>query len=629
MSLRSKIFLILAVVVALYAAIDYGVQRWIVFPQFIALEQEEAQKDMVRCVEALRREIHHLDLEAHDWAAWDDTYEFVQDRNNEYIKANLNLESFKTANFNLIYIVNPKGGVTWGQIYDLETEETIQVDEFPKEALPGAHPLLAHETGQTSLADTTIAGILMTTRGPMLVASRPILTSNNEGPIRGAIIMGRFLGDDVVETLVEQTRVDFQLWPIQSDSILPDDTDTLQHITEDAPFFIREGTDGHLSVYTTFADIQGTPALLFRADIPREITAKGATALWAAMISILAAAAAVLLVLGVSLKQTVVDPIRKLTGHVVHLGKTDDLSARLTMQRSDEIGTLAHEFDRMMEQLSEARKKLLEQSYYAGMSEMAIGALHNIRNALNPVTGHIEVLREDLKKLPLGQMQMAQREIIGGNPAPERREDLIRFLALSNESLTTLIRKINDKMAGIAIQSTQIEKILGEHEKFAYGKRLTEKIELGDVLKDSMDMMPMDLRNTVKIKTDASVTEMPRVKAHRISLQHIFVNLLTNAAESIQRTGAVPGEINIYAAVEHVNEAAMVRISIQDNVKGIPKDGLQRIFGQGFSTKQSGSSGLGLHWCANTLASMHGRLYVESEGIGQGAAMHVLIPLVH
>jgi two-component system NtrC family sensor kinase len=629
MSLRSKIFLILAVVVALYAAIDYGVQRWIVFPQFIALEQEEAKKDTVRCVEALRREIHHLDLEAHDWAAWDDTYEFVQDRNNEYIEANLNLGSFKTANFNLIYIVNPKGGVTWGQIYDLETEETIQVDEFPKEALPGAHPLLAHETGQTSLADTTIAGILMTTRGPMLVASRPILTSNNKGPIRGTIIMGRFLGDDVVETLVEQTRVDFQLWPIQSDSIPPDDTDTLQHITEDAPFFIREGTHGHLSVYTTFADIQGTPALLFRADIPREITAKGATALWAAMISILAAAAAVLLVLGVSLKQTVVDPIRKLTGHVVHLGKTDDLSARLTMQRSDEIGTLAHEFDRMMEQLSEARKKLLEQSYYAGMSEMAIGALHNIRNALNPVTGHIEVLREDLKKLPLGQMQMAQREIIGGNPAPERREDLIRFLALSNESLTTLIGKINDKMAGIAIQSTQIEKILGEHEKFAYRKRLTEKIELGDVLKDSMDMMPMDLRNTVKIKTDASVTEMPRVKAHRISLQHIFVNLLTNAAESIQRTGAVPGEINIYAAVEHVNEAAMVRISIQDNGKGIPKDGLQRIFGQGFSTKQSGSSGLGLHWCANTLASMHGRLYAESEGIGQGAVMHVLIPLVH
>ncbi|RMF86757.1 MAG: hypothetical protein D6736_14375 [Nitrospinota bacterium] len=175
MSLRVRILAILCLVVVLYAVLDYSIQRFVIFPSFTALEREEAQKDLERSVEALQREIYHLSLLCNDWAAWDDTYAFVQDRNPAYIESNLVLSSFTDNNLNLIYIVDTQGQVVWGEIRDLETEETIQVQEFPSQAFPPSHPLLQHRD-----VESAINGVLLTEKGPMLVASRPIVTSDED-----------------------------------------------------------------------------------------------------------------------------------------------------------------------------------------------------------------------------------------------------------------------------------------------------------------------------------------------------------------------------------------------------------------------------------------------------------------
>jgi sensor domain CHASE-containing protein len=89
MSLRSKVVLILLSVFVLYGAVDYAAQRFVIFPGFLDLEREEVQKDLKRCVQAIKREIHHLDSFCHDWSAWDDTYEFAVSRSEDYIKSNL------------------------------------------------------------------------------------------------------------------------------------------------------------------------------------------------------------------------------------------------------------------------------------------------------------------------------------------------------------------------------------------------------------------------------------------------------------------------------------------------------------------------------------------------------------
>ena len=62
MRVSTKILLALTVVMALHTLLDYGVHRFVVLPGYLAQEEAQARKDMVRCLEALGREIHHLDV---------------------------------------------------------------------------------------------------------------------------------------------------------------------------------------------------------------------------------------------------------------------------------------------------------------------------------------------------------------------------------------------------------------------------------------------------------------------------------------------------------------------------------------------------------------------------------------
>ena len=57
-------------------------------------------------------------------------------------------------------------------------------------------------------------------------------------------------------------------------------------------------------------------------------------------------------------------------------------------------------------------------------------------------------------------------------------------------------------------------------------------------------------------------------------------------------------------------------------------DHLQRVFEKGFSTKSRDTNyGIGLHWCANAVAALGGRIWAASEGPGRGASLHLIVPL--
>ena len=118
-----------------------------------------------------------------------------------------------------------------------------------------------------------------------------------------------------------------------------------------------------------------------------------------------------------------------------------------------------------------------------------------------------------------------------------------------------------------------------------------------------------------------------RVKAHRIGLLQVLGNLVLNAYESIKRAGISRGEILLEAHDEVVDDVAMVRVTVRDNGTGFDDETGRKIFMRGFTSKAHGDeTGLGLHWCANAVAGMGGRIVAESDGQGCGAEFHVLLP---
>ncbi|MDZ7769943.1 MAG: ATP-binding protein [Woeseiaceae bacterium] len=116
-----------------------------------------------------------------------------------------------------------------------------------------------------------------------------------------------------------------------------------------------------------------------------------------------------------------------------------------------------------------------------------------------------------------------------------------------------------------------------------------------------------------------------RVRAHRIALLQVLGNLVLNAYEAIEQHSSVTGEIDVAASV--ADGSSMVHVTVRDTGFGFEEGVANRVFQRGYTSKSGGFTGLGLHWSANAVAGMGGRMYAESPGPGQGAVFHLLVPL--
>jgi len=108
----------------------------------------------------------------------------------------------------------------------------------------------------------------------------------------------------------------------------------------------------------------------------------------------------------------------------------------------------------------------------------------------------------------------------------------------------------------------------------------------------------------------------------------VLQNLIQNAAEAAAIAGMTRARLHIEADIVEIDGQRTLRLEISDNAVGIAPENLPKLFQKGYSTKsRATNSGLGLHWCANTLHALGGGISVHSDGLGRGTRFEVLVPL--
>ena len=353
-SLKTKIALTVLAGVFSYAAAGMVLNHFIIRPAFASLEHQDALKDLNRCQTAIQREIDALDLLCLDWASWGNSYNFAQGRNPAYIEANITETIHSTTELNLLQIYDTSGHLLAGSAHDLEAGENIKLSRFSA-SLRKDHYLLSHKS-----VDTVTRGIVLTSRGPMLIASRPILTSALTGPPAGTILMGRFLDKKRSMKLQNQALVDMRIELIDGGALTADERSVCLALRPGAPGVIREASARKLNCYAVLADIKGRPLLLLRAEVPRNVTLVGDKVIRKARLIALAIAISVLAAMLMMLRVTIVGPIMKLAAAASHIGKSRDLSQRIEMPRDDELGQLATEFNRMLDTMEQSSNMMKE-----------------------------------------------------------------------------------------------------------------------------------------------------------------------------------------------------------------------------------------------------------------------------
>jgi signal transduction histidine kinase len=184
------------------------------------------------------------------------------------------------------------------------------------------------------------------------------------------------------------------------------------------------------------------------------------------------------------------------------------------------------------------------------------------------------------------------------------------------------VSRAAQEVDAVQVQVDHVQQILADQQRFSRAERVLEPLALAELLAQTVRLLPDAMRQGLRVEIDPGLEAVGAVRAARVALQQVLGNLLINAAEAMQ--GA--GRVHIAGGEEEVEGVRVAHLRVQDEGCGIAPEHLPHLFERGFSTKGRGS-GMGLHWSANTVTALGGRLYAESEGPGQGATLHLLLPL--
>jgi signal transduction histidine kinase len=633
MHLRSKIVVIMGVVIAGYAVLDHLVQRVVLRPSFEALEAAQALQDLDRAVRAIHGEIVLVDQACRTSAGSRATIRAVAQGDLAGLDGSLLDEQARNLGHDLVLLASASGEVLHRSQVRAHTGQPFSLEEVPDVPyLDPGHSWLVQENmprGRESLRGYS-TGIAMTEHGPMIVSSRPVLVGGDPPHVAGSVVLAKFLDERLLATVGRQARIRLNLWALDDPTLPPADRALLGEVTTSANGVLRMPSEQVIQAYATLNDMRKGPALLLRVDLAREISAQSDLAIHYGFVSTLASGMLLLTVLLALLQKVVLNPIAQLTDHAVRIGKSDDTSVRLGLNRADEFGVLSREFDAMMDKLAASRAQVVDAARAAGKSEIATGILHNVGNVLNSVNVSVSLISERVRVSKADKLQRVAQLL------EENRGDLSQFLTgdprgkhvapylvelskLMVLDQAEIQREVDSLNGGI----DHIRELVHSQQSYAGRAGPKEPTRIEQLVEAALRISRQAGGMGESVEIVRQVEAMPACLLDRSKVTEILVNLIKNAIESTKMAGVKDPRVTVAAARD---PSGRVLISVTDNGVGIAPENLARIFTHGFTTKPKGH-GFGLHASANSATEMGATLIVRSEGLGRGATFELDLPL--
>jgi len=607
MKIRTKVISLLALLFAALLVIEMAIQTQVVLPSFAELERDDARTSMKRIDYALDTTLEGLESSVADWGNWADVYDYVQHPNPEFVRTNITPVAFKQLKINALLIVDLQGRVVLADARDAEIGTPVALDLAAAQALPQDSPW------RRNLANGTSArGLLRTNLGIMMVAAAPILDGSGTGRWLGLVIMGKLLDAAQLRKLGAQAQANLSM-TAAAPSV------DVANVTE---------SGATTRVDRTYADIYGKPVMALRVDVPRSISQRGRRAITYASLYLLVTGLVALGLLMVILNRLVLRPLARVTKHAVRIGDGSDLTARLNMPGHDEIAVLGREFDRMVVRVAESRRELVDQSFEAGFAEVARGVVHNLGNAMTPLGVRLAKLSDRLRDAPVADVELAVQELTAGDANAARRADLEEFLRLGSAELGGVVKEARADVTVIQRQALIVQAALSELLRSTRNDHVVEAVRLPELVSQTLEIVPDACRQRLVVEADDSLRRVGVVTVARTVLRLVLQNLIINAADSVRDAGREKGVLRVVAEIVHESNRPQLHLSCADNGIGIAPDHLNRVFDQGFSTKSRDTNhGIGLHWCANAISALGGRIWAASDGPGLGACLHLMLPV--
>jgi signal transduction histidine kinase len=337
--------------------------------------------------------------------------------------------------------------------------------------------------------------------------------------------------------------------------------------------------------------------------------------------------AALVLLLSLVFRREVQGPMESLRQAMIR-AEAGDLRAEAPVERSDEIGFIARQYNQMLAQIrrtQEEREELLQR--VQGFNE-------ELAKSVEAATAELKERNQDLSRLN-EELYHLQRRLL----SIERRSVAQQMTARLAHKIGTPLNLISGHVQILKRSRTDDPEL---QEKLALVQSQIEK--LTDTVQDILDETRASLRREPldldRILENIGALLRPTLAARGVALslglgtraagalvegvedqiEQVFLTIMHNSLD------AMPGGGNLTVLTEVEGEC--VRVRIQDDGEGIPESVLPQIFRPFFTTKAEGrGTGLGLSIVQEILASHRATIRVESA-LGKGTGFTIDFPRV-
>ncbi|MDA8169569.1 MAG: PAS domain S-box protein [Nitrospiraceae bacterium] len=301
---------------------------------------------------------------------------------------------------------------------------------------------------------------------------------------------------------------------------------------------------------------------------------------------------------------------------------------------SDPIYRIGEYFNNMMQMLKDksahlesayselqrAQSQILQQEKMASIGQLAAGIAHEINNPVGFITSNLNSLERYSEKL-LEFMHYQSRAVeelalAGGDSGRVltrlQEKKASAKLDFITEDLSNLIKESLDG-------AERVKKIVQDLKSFS---RIDEaEYKMADInkgIESTVNIVWNEIK--YKAKLEKEYGDIPLTMCNLGQLNQVFMNILVNAAQAIERQGEI--------RIRTWHDEGFIYVSIADTGCGIPEENLGRVFEPFFTTKDVGKgTGLGLSIVYDIVKKHHGDIKVESK-VGAGSRFTVNIPIV-